>query len=343
MNSSHPENFPGKIKKSQKVHTMENQSVLPAPIPLTGQKWAKGTMPLVSISCITYNHEAFIRDAIEGFLMQKTTFPVEILIHDDASTDGTAKIVREYEEKYPGLIFPIYQTENLYSQGIKISINFQYPRASSKYIALCEGDDYWTDPLKLQKQVDFLESHEEYTACITHAKVSNEIENKSYPYKILIEEGDVPLEKIIERGGAIYPTASIVFRKSCVESEIFKRLINANLSGDTILIITARLLGKVFFMNHTTCVYRRWPGGMYSSIAGRPQLEANWKTEAINGYKMLKKLVNGKIKQQVQKKISSESLFILRYSQKPSRFLYLGNLTFSDFQTYIRDYIKPSG
>ena len=115
--------------------------------------------PLVSICCLSYNHEPYIRDAIEGFLMQKTDFPFEILIHDDASTDGTADIIREYEAKYPDIIKPIYQTENQYSKGIKVSQVYQFPRAKGKYIALCEGDDYWTDPYKLQKQVDFLEAN----------------------------------------------------------------------------------------------------------------------------------------------------------------------------------------
>ena len=98
---------------------------------------------LVSISCITYNHEKYIRDALEGFLMQKTDFKYEILIHDDASTDNTAKIIREYEEKYPDLIKPIYQKENQWSKGnYRISSTFNIPRAKGKYIAFCEGDDF---------------------------------------------------------------------------------------------------------------------------------------------------------------------------------------------------------
>lgn len=108
--------------------------------------------PLVSICCITYNHAPYIRQCLEGFLIQKTTFPFEILIHDDASTDGTADIIREYEARYPHLIKPIYQVENQYSKGTKISSTYNYPRAKGKYIALCEGDDYWTDPLKLQNK-----------------------------------------------------------------------------------------------------------------------------------------------------------------------------------------------
>jgi len=125
-------------------------------------------IPLVSIDCITYNHKQYIRDAIEGFLMQITNFPVEILIHDDASTDGTAEIIREYEKQYPWLIKPVYQTENQYSKHNGIISKIQYARARGKYLAFCEGDDYWTDPYKLQKQVDFLESNVWVDICPTN-------------------------------------------------------------------------------------------------------------------------------------------------------------------------------
>ncbi len=141
---------------------INTQDLCIKPVPLIEQTWDFNVIPLVSISCIGYNHERYIRDAIEGFLRQETAFPVEILIHDDSSTDKTADIVEEYEAKYPHLIKPIYQTENQYSKGVSISATFNWPRARGKYIALCEGDDYWIDPLKLQKQVDFLEENPEY-------------------------------------------------------------------------------------------------------------------------------------------------------------------------------------
>ncbi|MDD2494720.1 MAG: glycosyltransferase, partial [Tissierellia bacterium] len=127
--------------------------------------------PIVSICCITYNQEKFIRDTIEGFLKQKTTFPIEILIHDDASTDKTAHIIREYEKKYPDIVKPIYQNDNKYSKGIPISFTYNFPRVKGKYIALCEGDDYWIDPLKLQKQVNFLEENEDYGLVGTSNKI----------------------------------------------------------------------------------------------------------------------------------------------------------------------------
>ena len=129
---------------------------------------------LVSICCITYNHAPYIRQCLDGFIMQKTNFKFEILIHDDASTDGTADIIREYEAKYPSIFKPIYQTENQYSKGKNISATYNWPRAVGKYIAQCEGDDYWTDPLKLQKQVDFMEANPEYVLCCHRYKIYNQ-------------------------------------------------------------------------------------------------------------------------------------------------------------------------
>ena len=125
------------------------------------------SQPLVSICCLTYNHAPFIRQCLDGFLMQITDFPIEILIHDDASTDGTDAIIQEYAEKYPDLFFPLFEKENQFSKGKSsvMDIEYNYTRAKGKYIAYCEGDDYWTDPMKLQRQVDFLEANPEYSVC----------------------------------------------------------------------------------------------------------------------------------------------------------------------------------
>jgi len=130
--------------------------------------------PLVSICVITYNHEKYIRQCLDGIFMQKVDFTYEVLVHDDASPDGTADIIREYEAKYPDIIKPIYQTENQYSKDRSIISRLQYGRAKGKYIAQCEGDDYWTDPGKLQMQVDFLEAHPEYVETGHNISVINE-------------------------------------------------------------------------------------------------------------------------------------------------------------------------
>jgi glycosyltransferase involved in cell wall biosynthesis len=131
-------------------------------------------LPLVSICCETYNHEKYIRDAIDGFLMQKTDFAYEIIIHDDASTDQTADIIRSYADNNPNII-PILQAENQHSKGVRILSTFVYPIVRGKYIALCEGDDYWTDPGKLQKQIDYMEEHPECTLCVHASSDISEI------------------------------------------------------------------------------------------------------------------------------------------------------------------------
>lgn len=136
--------------------------------------------PLVVIRCITYNQEAYIREALEGFVSQQTTFPFVAIVHDDASTDGTAKIVREYAEKYPHIIMPIFEIENQYSKrdgSLGKVVNLASELTGAKYLALCEGDDYWIDPLKLQKQVDFLESNIDYSMCYTSVKRFNQSKN----------------------------------------------------------------------------------------------------------------------------------------------------------------------
>ena len=129
--------------------------------------------PVVSVCVITYNHGKYIRQCLDGILMQEVTFPYEILIHDDASPDNTAEIIREYEAKYPEIIKPIYQTVNQYSQGIDVG-KYNFERAVGKYIAFCEGDDYWTDPKKLQMQVDFLEKHPKYVGTAHNVRVIDE-------------------------------------------------------------------------------------------------------------------------------------------------------------------------
>ena len=133
-------------------------------------------LPLVTIKCLVYNHEPYLRQCLDGFVMQKTNFRFEAWIHDDASTDRSAEIIREYAKKYPEIIKPYYEKENLYSKHDQsfreVTMNPKYLRG--KYIAFCEGDDYWRDEYKLQKQVDFLEAHEDYVVCCHDYLVLNQ-------------------------------------------------------------------------------------------------------------------------------------------------------------------------
>ena len=125
------------------------------------ENWGNSNTPLVSVCCFAYNHENYIKDAIRGFLIQETDFSFEIIIHDDASTDKTKKIIRKYEKSYSKIIRPIYQKENQYSKGKRIA-PIVIKQSRGKYIALCDGDDYWVDPYKLQKQATFLEKNSDY-------------------------------------------------------------------------------------------------------------------------------------------------------------------------------------
>lgn len=121
----------------------------------------------VSIRCLVFNHEPYLRQCLDGFVMQKTNFRFEAIVHDDVSTDGSVAIIREYAEKYPDIIKPIYETENQYSKKDGSLNRIMYEACRGKYIAICEGDDYWTDPLKLQKQVEFLEANPTYGLVLT--------------------------------------------------------------------------------------------------------------------------------------------------------------------------------
>jgi glycosyltransferase involved in cell wall biosynthesis len=167
--------------------------------------------PLVSICCTTYNHQAFIGDAIESFLAQKTNFTIELVIHDDASTDGTADIIRAYEKKYPNLIKPIYQTENQHSKGLKIS-SLNNKMAKGKYLAICEGDDYWVDPYKLQKQVDYMETHPECSLCV-HAAFVVLQNKKKLRSCIQASQSDkiFNVEEVIAGDGGLFATNSMLY------------------------------------------------------------------------------------------------------------------------------------
>lgn len=193
------------------------------------EKWdnSKYDHPVVSVRCTAYNHEKYIRDSIEGFLIQKTNFPFEIVIHDDASTDSTADIIREYEKKYPSIIKPIYETENQYSKYDSTMVDIINKELKGDYIAFCEGDDYWIDENKLQKQVDFLQNNPEYGMCFTDFNMLNQNDG-TFTYDYLKNNPqvlDFDLESwIIEVGRYIGPMTWLVRRELWLSQYILKSL-----------------------------------------------------------------------------------------------------------------------
>lgn len=219
------------------------------------QNWNSDS-PLVSISCITYNHAPYISQTLDGFLMQKTNFAFEILIHDDASVDRTADIIRGYEAKFPKLIKPIYQKENQYSQGkTDISERWNFPRAKGKYIALCEGDDYWIDENKLQMQVDFLEGNSEYGLCYSQVKQFVQKTGKCLPQNFGAFVKD--FDDLLYNGNRI-PTPTTIFRKDLLDrylEEIDPGSKNW-LMGDYPIWLFLTHESKIKFINQPTSVYR---------------------------------------------------------------------------------------
>lgn len=207
---------------------------------------------MVSIQCLVYNHEPYLRECLDGFVMQKTNFRFEAIVHDDCSTDGSAAIIREYAEKYPDIIKPIFETENQYSKHDGSLGRIMDEACKGKYIALCEGDDYWIDPTKLQKQVDFLESHPDYTMIFTNAKVRNDAHLEHAFSEGLVEDREYETPEIFKRW--IVPTASAVVKREMVTKELKHG--GDYMFGDIVIWLQCAEYGKVRGMKDETCVYR---------------------------------------------------------------------------------------
>lgn len=197
---------------------------------------------------ITYNHEAFISEAIEGVLMQKTDFPVELVIGDDCSTDRTPSICRQYQERYPQAVRLIEQPENVgVSENFRRSLN----SCRGKYVAICEGDDYWTDPDKLQKQVDFLAANPDYSICFHNCALVFDDENE--PSRLLSsgEDVDYSFDDFITRRVVAGPVA-MLFRRSLLPT-----FPEGFIVFDWVIFLIMSHGGKVRFINDVTSVYRR--------------------------------------------------------------------------------------
>ena len=227
----------------------------------------KGT-PLVSIRCAVYNHEPFLRQCLDGFVMQQTTFPFEAIVHDDASTDGSAAIIREYAERYPDIIKPIFETENQYSKhdGSLNRIMAAAIHPAVKYIAVCEGDDYWTDPQKLQLQVDFLESNPDYSFSVHEYKVWNEVKKEFEPHQLEVLKGvkgnlALSLEDFATRV-FFTKTLTSVYRRSALDNSKYGKY---DSKFDWMLFYALMTQGKCYLFNRAMGVYRVQPNSVTAS------------------------------------------------------------------------------
>jgi glycosyltransferase involved in cell wall biosynthesis len=223
-----------------------------------------GTKPLVSICCVTYNHENFICDAIDSFLMQKTTFPIEIIIHDDASRDKTPEIVKRYADKHPDLIVPIFQAENQLSKGVKIFSTYVLPKIRGKYIALCEGDDYWIDPFKLQKQFDYIKNDFEVSLCF-HAVIK--ADQKTGREEIVraerfLKNNYLEVQELLLSEWVHHTTSLLLLAEVLIKYKDFIELCPA---GDIAFKLLASKHGKIGYIPDVMAVYRKNSDGSWSS------------------------------------------------------------------------------
>jgi len=250
---------------------------LSAPVRITDQVWPEGTVPVVSVFCITYNHVNFIRDAIEGFLMQETTFPVEIFIHDDASSDGTAEIVKEYAEKYPKLFWTVLQTENQWSNGNKKILTDYLQKQRGEFIALCEGDDFWTSPRKLQEQVSFLEKNSHYALsfCNTqvvytderysHAAYGNHLVPVGY-YPVSPPPPETSKTENLSKSNYIHTSGAVLRNWLCSGYLEVQNYLQKAPVGDYALHLLTSRFGKIKYHPDIMAAYRVHMGGIHSML-----------------------------------------------------------------------------
>ena len=276
---------------------------------------------MVSVFVTTYNQEKYISKTIQSILDQETTFEFEVLIHDDSSSDTTVSIVREYEKKYPNIIKPIYQSENQFSQGKDPNKLFNYPRAKGKYIAVCEGDDYWCDKLKLQKQYDALEANPECSICVHRTnKINEDGTDTGFCFPATeIEGGEIDSFRFMKLELVDSPWSfhysSFFFRKNLYEKFLTdgKRIIKAFSVGDKPLLLYMGHEGNLFYINQTMSCYRL-NSGVMNTYRNNIEKHMQFEKRFIQGYKEFDLLTKGKYSAYIEHVVKRRQADYLFYS-----------------------------
>lgn len=241
--------------------------------------------PKVSIICITYNQEKYITKTLDSFLMQKTDFNFEVLVHDDASTDGTVGIIKKYQKKFPDVIKPIFEKENQYSKMNWYFINDMYVNAKGKYIAVCEGDDYWTYEYKLQKQVDFLEKNKSYTLCFHKTRIFFENNERKEQISPQITDAKYFNTTNLLKDNFIH-TCSVMYR-----AQNYDDLPDYIMPQDLYVHLYHASKGKIGFINEVMSAYRRQPNGVWwGSHKNMDDIYIKYNTMLVSFYLELQKL-----------------------------------------------------
>lgn len=219
--------------------------------------------PLVSVYCTTYNHARYIKQTISSILKQETSFDYEIIIHDDASTDGTTRIVEELQSKHKSTIRTIIQDDNQYSKGLNPFYSFVLPEVRGRYIARCEGDDYWTNVHKLQRQIEFLEANPEYVACVHNTLIVNQRTHARRLLSRAFTERDLSVSSLVRENGSFH-FSSLVERRE-VYDDLPEFVFGVPGAGDYPLRVYLGLKGQVRYLPHVMSVYRRGVPGSWTS------------------------------------------------------------------------------
>lgn len=218
---------------------------------------------VVSVLCAVYNHQKYLRQTLESFVMQKTDFLYEIIVHDDASTDNSRQIIMEFAEKYPQIIKPIYQNENQYSKGKYIIGDFMFPAAKGEFLAWCEGDDYWTDKNKLQKQVDALRRNPDCFFCTHTVPISHDgIIEGCFP-AIKIETGVYSTKEVLAMG--YFQTSSFMIKKEKFREYLHFRKTDSAIAGSESILMYMALIGNTYYINERMSMYRILTPGSWTS------------------------------------------------------------------------------
>ncbi len=225
--------------------------------------------PVVSVLCTTYNHRDYISQAIEGVLAQRTDFPIELIVRDDASTDGTREVVDAYARRHPGLIRAVLEPENRYRQGIR-PLQAVLAHARGEFVAVCEGDDYWTDPSKLQMQVDLLRTHPEVG--LVHTDFDDLVLRRGRwhrsPGHRHFGRRDIPTGRVLEAllNGNFVQTCTVCLRADLARAYFASGLPVATYPvGDWPLFLHVAANHHIEFLPRSTAVYRKTPGSLMNS------------------------------------------------------------------------------
>lgn len=261
---------------------------------------------MVSVLVVTYNHEKYIGQALDGILRQKTNFKYDVIVHDDASTDHTAEIVREYEKKYPDIVKGIYQKTNQFN-NYNVLVKCLYPQIRGKYFAAFDGDDYWIDENKLQIQVDFMENHPDYSMCMHNAiKLNNETGEKQLLNTFPKSGTYTQKEQILAGLGSNFPAcASNLFRTKFIK-DIPTFFCESRVMDYPVRQYYANV-GKVYYFERPMSVYRISISGSYMNmVRGDQTFYNNYTLEMIRFFEQFNVYTENRFNEILEEKINSD-------------------------------------